>query len=339
MRYLIALQLLLCAVVASATDALRRDASWQTPDVEQIAAMLAEGLEQQGTGDEQIEAALATLRSQMQLDNFDALDAYVAAAASVVPAVEQVVEQANRSPTAVPPDALTPLADSLRPSVAVWLARSLARLRLYDEAQPLLEFVDPLDTVDPAATLFYRAACNHALLAKEQTIEDLERLLENEKDAPVRFARTARLMLADIQPLEEDSLDEISRLMNDVGRRLDLGRSGETVQEREQDIIDKLTKLIDKIEEQQQQQQQQQQSQAGGGNSQGGQDQPMSDSQIAGANGAGDVDRKDLGDRSGWGNLPPAERQEALQQISRELPTHYREAIEAYFRKMATEPQ
>lgn len=65
----------------------------------------------------------------------------------------------------------------------------------------------------------------------------------------------------------------------------------------------------------------------------------MDDSQVAGASGDGDVDRKDLGNRSGWGNLPPAERQEALQQISRDLPTHYREAIEAYFRKMATEPQ
>jgi hypothetical protein len=34
--------------------------------------------------------------------------------------------------------------------------------------------------------------------------------------------------------------------------------------------------------------------------------------------------------------LPPAKREEALQQISRDLPTHYREAIEAYFRKLAT---
>jgi acyl-CoA reductase-like NAD-dependent aldehyde dehydrogenase len=63
----------------------------------------------------------------------------------------------------------------------------------------------------------------------------------------------------------------------------------------------------------------------------------MEDSRIAGASGQGDVDRKRIEERDGWGNLPPAERQEALQQISRELPTHYREAIEAYFRKLATE--
>jgi hypothetical protein len=63
----------------------------------------------------------------------------------------------------------------------------------------------------------------------------------------------------------------------------------------------------------------------------------MQDSQAAGGSGNGDVDRKKIDDRDGWGNLPPAERQQALQQISRDLPTHYREAIEAYFRKLATE--
>ena len=63
----------------------------------------------------------------------------------------------------------------------------------------------------------------------------------------------------------------------------------------------------------------------------------MQDSHAAGASGQGDVDRRDLGNRSGWGNLPPAERQEALQKLGQDLPTHYREAIEAYFRKLATD--
>ena len=63
----------------------------------------------------------------------------------------------------------------------------------------------------------------------------------------------------------------------------------------------------------------------------------MNESRIAGASGKGDVDRKNLEEWDGWGNLPPAERQQAIQQISRDLPTHYREAIEAYFRKLATD--
>jgi hypothetical protein len=63
----------------------------------------------------------------------------------------------------------------------------------------------------------------------------------------------------------------------------------------------------------------------------------MQDSQAAGGGGNGDVDNKNIQEWDGWGNLPPAERQQAIQQISRDLPTHYREAIEAYFRKLATE--
>ena len=51
--------------------------------------------------------------------------------------------------------------------------------------------------------------------------------------------------------------------------------------------------------------------------------------------GPGDVDQKKIGDRAGWGNLPPAQRQEALQRLTEELPSHYREVIEGYFRQLA----
>ena len=61
----------------------------------------------------------------------------------------------------------------------------------------------------------------------------------------------------------------------------------------------------------------------------------MQDSNPGGGKGPGNVDPKRLGSKSGWGNLPPKERQEALQQISKELPAHYREVIEEYFRKLA----
>jgi len=214
----------------------------------------------------------------------------------------------------------------------------LVRARLYDEALPVIAEVDPVESIDPASALFFRGVCYHTLLMKKEALADLRRLLENEEDSPVRFARTAKMMVADIKPLKDDSLDEISRLMTDVSRRLDLGRANEEVEKREQQIIDKLTKIIDKIEKEQQQQQQQQQQSSGGQGGQGNQQgNPMNESRIAGASGNGDVDLKKMKDGDGWGNLPPAERQQAIQQISRDLPTHYREAIEAYFRKMATE--
>jgi hypothetical protein len=56
-----------------------------------------------------------------------------------------------------------------------------------------------------------------------------------------------------------------------------------------------------------------------------------------GGKGEGNVANKPIGDGSGWGDLPPRERDEALQQIGKEFPAHYRDMIEQYFRKLATD--
>ena len=51
--------------------------------------------------------------------------------------------------------------------------------------------------------------------------------------------------------------------------------------------------------------------------------------------GPGGATPRNTGNEDGWGNLPPQERQAALQQISEEFPSHYREVIEEYFRRLA----
>jgi hypothetical protein len=56
-----------------------------------------------------------------------------------------------------------------------------------------------------------------------------------------------------------------------------------------------------------------------------------------GGKGPGNVTQKNIGNKAGWGNLPPKEREEALQQIGKDYPAHYRDVIEQYFRKLATE--
>ena len=53
--------------------------------------------------------------------------------------------------------------------------------------------------------------------------------------------------------------------------------------------------------------------------------------------GPGEVAKKNIGSESGWGDLPPKEREEAIQQIGRDFPPHYRDAIEQYFRRLAAE--
>jgi len=332
-----------------ADDSFKHQASWSVYDTSQMNQMLRSSLDELGVIPTQIDKLADEFLSAIERDDADPLDAFVDITRAADPMLDELVISSIQSmPLAaakIDPDtpgyvALESLPKTLRMSFRTWLGRGLVRQRLYDEALPVIAEVDPQRTIDPVSALFFRGVCYHALLMKDDALSDLRMLLENEQRVPDRYVRTAKLMVADIKPLKEDSLDEISRLMTDVSRRLELGRADEEVKDREQQIIDKLTKLIDKIEEQQQQQQQQQQqSQSGEGSPSGGQGAPMDDSRIAGASGSGDVDRRDIEKEPGWGNLPPAERKEALQQISRDLPTHYREAIEAYFRKLATDSQ
>ncbi|MEX0792191.1 MAG: hypothetical protein WD045_03590 [Pirellulaceae bacterium] len=212
----------------------------------------------------------------------------------------------------------------------------LAEQGLYDEALPELTAMNPSLTLDPAAMLFFKAVCQHHLLEKEECLTNLKRLLDRPEGLPRRYLVVSQLMLSDIEPLEVDSLDEVARLMRDIERRLDLGRAGKKVRQTEEDVVAKLDKMIEELEEQQQQMQQQQQQQQGGqGNS--SPSSPLENGQGGDVSGPGEVDPRKLKDGGDWGNLPPKERQEALQQISNEFPSHYRRVIEEYFRKLAQE--
>jgi hypothetical protein len=120
--------------------------------------------------------------------------------------------------------------------------------------------------------------------------------------------------------------------MGDIERRLDLGHGGRKVRKVEDGVIASLDKLIKELEDQQNQ---------GGGGGAGGNNiqssSPAQDSRIIGGKGKGEVNRKNVGAESGWGNLPAKQREEAMQQIGREFPAHYRDVIEGYFRKLASE--
>jgi hypothetical protein len=224
-----------------------------------------------------------------------------------------------------------------RDTVRLWWGRELVRHDRFDEALPLLADLDVAASPDPATLLFHRAACEHWLLSVEPAIATLDRLLEREADIPVRYSRVARLLRADLAALEDESLDHIARRMKDVTRRLAHGRAGRETRDVQDGVIASLDKLIEKIEEDQEKQDQSQGGGGGGGGSgQGGAGRPMEESRIAGGRGAGEVQKRELGTGEGWGNLPPHDRERALQQIGREFPPHYREAIEQYFKRLAT---
>ncbi len=268
--------------------------------------------------------------------DFDLLDRVAQTIALALPAARELVAVCDRGPPPILPtfDVLQDTAQPplVRNNLRLLFGRALAQHALYDEALEQLAPLQPADVLDPAALLFYQAACHHRLLNKTACLAATARLMENKGRIPRRFELVAELMAADLKPLQTDSLDEIARLMDDIERRLGLGRAGQRVRGQEDDVIAKLDKMIDQLEKQAQQQQ-------AAASAQGGQQaqQPMQDSQAAGGSGPGEVDQRHLGDKSDWGNLPPKQRDEALQQISKGLPSHYRDVIEEYFRKMARE--
>jgi hypothetical protein len=184
--------------------------------------------------------------------------------------------------------------------------------------------------VDPASLLFYRGLANYRLADREPGLRDAERLLASPEHSPRRYTALAELMRDDLKRLEPDSLAHIGRRMDDVRRRLALGRGGPKVRKVEDGVIESLDKLIKEIEDRLQEPQ-------GAGSISAQSNKPANESRIMGGKGKGDVVQRKVGDKSGWGNLPPKEREEAMQQVGREFPAHYREVIEQYFRRLAAE--
>lgn len=348
-RNLVACGIMLLPLPAIGSDPqlLKKQSSWNWPESDKVIQLLNTYLQSRESGTEpgqfKVESSdTAALRGvgllEFVLTSSAKSEPTVAALKEILdrPAASENYAKLDAQLSSILANGSIP--SWLRADLQLICCRFLVHHGLYDEALQRLLPLAQESTSDPATWLFCMGVCQHHLMQRSACLETLEKLLERETEIPTRYAITARLMQADIKPFKEDSLDEIARMMNDVERRLALGRAGKIVRDKEQAIIDKLDKMIDKLEEQQQQQQQQRQ-QKNGGNAkgqkpnQGGK--PMDDSQLADQKGAGDVDQKDIGDGSGWGNLPPAQRQEALQNITKDLPSHFREVIEAYFKRLA----
>lgn len=335
----------------SSDSALRKASSWNWPDNAQVLGNLGRFLDSAApAATPKTETSNGFLRAELEsVRGIALLEGIVRAASQHDLSINTLLSKLEGNVSAeTQPEIENALSsvlanggipDWLNADVQLLVCRSYVQNALYDEAISKLERL-PLDSVsDPSTLLFHLAICQHHLLQRDACVETLRKLLEREIDLPTRYAITARLMEADIKPLKEDSLDEISRLMNDVERRLAHGRTGKLVRDKQQAIIDKLDKSIDQIEQQMQQQQQQQQQQKQKQQQQNDSSKPMDQSEIAEVKGPGEVDSKDVGNSSGWGNLPPAQRQEALQNMTKDLPSHYRDVIEAYFKRLATNPK
>lgn len=219
-------------------------------------------------------------------------------------------------------------------NVRYFLARHLSLLTAYPEAAELFEQIDPNYVVDPAGCLFYRSVCEHHLLMRERGLESLKLLLTNTEDVPLRYQQLGELMKEDLGNVKEKSLAEVARQMKDVRGRLALGRADEGTQDVEKKIVETLDDLIKKMEQQQQQQQQQ----MAGASGNSAPKQAAEDTYLGGIKGEGLTDKKDIGKKDNWGDLPPKAREAARNMLDRQFPSHYRQAVEEYLKKLADRP-
>ena len=219
-------------------------------------------------------------------------------------------------------------------NMQLFYARYLAQRGMYDEALAIFEKLDPKTVVDPATCLFYRAVCEHELLRKTEGLATINKLLKDTEDVPVSYSTVATLMQYDLQGARPKSLDEVARKMKDSHRRLDLGRGGRKVQKVQKEIIATLDEIIKRLEEQ---------SGGGGGGGSGPpkgnrSSSPANDSQVGGATAPGNVDKKHLANKAGWGALPPKAQARAKNHLNKKFPAYYRRVVEAYNRKLAERP-
>lgn len=222
----------------------------------------------------------------------------------------------------------------LTSNVRYFLARHLTLLSAYNDAIGIFDTIDLKKVVDPAGCLFHRAVCEHHLLMKDQGLKTLHLLLQQTQNVPVRYRKLAELMETDLQGVETKTLGEVARQMKDVQRRLSLQQTDEGVQQVEEKIIATLDELIKKMEDQQKQN-----SASGGAASAGAPPtNPADQSYVGGVKGPGETDKKEIGHKDRWGDLPPKTREEAKNMLDQQFPAHYRQAVEEYLKKLAERP-
>jgi hypothetical protein len=333
----------LCAISVGTAQPARGeidfDPTWRPPTYDDVRTAVLEAVDETDPTDEQRAEVQALWPNDETAGGASSqwLDRVAASFALVDPRAEALVEVCRadyRGPLV--PDASWLDDDKLsafqRDNLRVFYARWLGQFGLYDEVLTTLDGIESDEVVDPASLLFSRMIAHQQLVHPDEARAALVQLLEQRDALPRRYQQITSLLEKDLESLSDESLDHIARRMSDIRRRLAYGRTGSFVQEIERSVVESLDRKIDKLEQQQQQQQSQSQSSSGSQQSQ-----PMQDSQLPSMRAPMQVDQKDIGHKSDWGDLPPREREQALQQIGRDFPAHYRDLIEQYFRELAAE--
>ncbi len=284
---------------------------------------------------EQIAADWSDISELSQLSDEDLLDRLIEAFAEADTATRKLLESSwgEESLESVVFDGIRDRS-IYRNHVELFRARWMAQHRLFDEALAIYGTLSPEDVIDPAGLFFYRAVCQSQLLQRQQALDSLSLLLNHTLEVPDRFRLVANILQAELQKQKDDDLGHVSRLMSDVERRLDLGRSGERVQDQQQQVITAIDRLLEEAENQKNNQDQQQGGSGGGQNQPSG-GRPAEESRISGSRADGEADRKDLKETGRWGMLDRREEAKARELIRQQFPANYLDIISEYNRRIA----
>jgi len=136
-----------------------------------------------------------------------------------------------------------------RANLALVYARALTNRRVYEEALDTLKLFRAEQVADPAAYLFHRAVCEHALQQKPEATRTIARLLEEGNSiSPDRYKTVATLMLIDMHTWKEKDLGDIARKMDNIERRLEIARGGPETRRQQREVLNRLDEMIKKLE-------------------------------------------------------------------------------------------
>lgn len=179
-------------------------------------------------------------------------------------------------------------------------------------------------TLDPDVVFFYGTALAR-IPERDAALRVLQEFLQLFPNAPERYRASAEQLVAELSG-KINPLHEIADNMGGVERRIRKTDTGDETQQRQEDVIARLQKIIEEVEEIEKQ------SSGGGG---GSATSPRKESNLTpGATQVGNLGKAgSVTDR--WGTLKDRERKAIEGEAEAKLSGRYKKLVQDYYRKLA----
>ncbi len=208
-------------VMAWDADDLGRRASWMPVASETAQEQITSWLQTLELPADQKQQLLSLWHDAGQLPPAELHSRFIETARQVDQRIDELVNRCQgpwRPESEALPEVLSDsrLPAWVRSNLRLYYASWLAHHQLYNELHQTLDGVLLNEVFDPGALLFFQSVGQHRRLERDACLATLRKLLENEATLPQRYVKLAKLMQADLEPLKPDSLDEISRIMDNI---------------------------------------------------------------------------------------------------------------------------